>query len=97
MSAMFVKSALALPLFASAALLLFHAINDPMTVLISKVFLYSSFVFLIMLPGIFTLALLAPEPQLILASATPAKLTLIFLLFALAASLHFSIHRFNYP
>jgi len=97
MSAMFVESALALPLFASATSLLSHAINNPMTLLISNVFLYSPFVFLVMLPGIFTLTLLAPKSQLILASAALTKLTLVFLLFALAASPHFSIHRFNYP
>jgi len=97
MSAMFVESALVFPLFASTTSFLSRAINDPMTVLISKVFLYSPFVFLIMLPGIFTLALLAPEPQLILASAALTKLALVFLLFALAASPHFSIHLFKYP
>lgn len=97
MSAMLVESALDLPLFASATSFLSEAINNPMALLISNVFLYSPFVFLIMLPGVFTLALLTPKPHLILTSAALTKLTLVFLLFALAASPHFSIHRFNYP
>ena len=97
MSAMFVEFALGLPLLTSATSLLSHTFNDPMKVLIVIVFLHSTSVFLVTFPGISGLTLLAPNPQSVRAGAILAKRTLVFLLFALAALPHFSIHLFNYP
>ena len=96
MSQMLVILALVLPLFASTTSLLSHAINDPMKVLIAIVFFHIPFVFFVTFPRIFSLTLLAPNPQAIRAGTIPAKLTFVFLLFAPAALPHFSIHHFNY-
>jgi len=97
MSEMLVILALGLPLFTSTASLLSHTSNDPMKVFIVIVFFHSTSVFLVTFPGISGLTLLAPNPQSVRASAILAKRTLVFLLFALAALPHFSIHLFNYP
>jgi len=97
MSQMLVILALVLPLFASTTSLLSRAINDPMKVLIAIVFFHAPFVFLVTFPRIFSLTLLAPNPQPVRIGTILAKLTFVFLLFAFAASSHFSIHHFNYP
>jgi len=97
MSEMFVESALGLPLLTPGTSLLFHTFNDPMKVLIAIVFFHSPFVFPVTFPRIFTLTPPAPNPQPARFGTILAKLTFVFLLFASAASPHFSIHRFNCP
>ncbi len=89
MPAVSVEFTLDLPLFASATLLLFHTINNPMTVLISIVFFHITPVFLVTFPGIFSFTLLAPNPQPVLVGETFTKLTFFFPIFAFTASLHF--------
>jgi len=87
---MLVILALGLPLFTSAALLLFHTSNDPMKVLIAIIFFHSTSVFLVMFPAIFSVTLLAPNAQPVLAGTILTELTLVFPLFAFGASLHLS-------
>jgi len=87
--ALFVKLAFRLPLSAFAAPLLFHAINDPMTLLIHIVFSHIPPVSPVTLVAILTLALFAPIAQSIFISAVFAKLTLSLPFFASGASLHF--------
>jgi hypothetical protein len=86
---MLVILAFGLPLFTFAALLLSHAVNDPMNILIAIICFHSTSVFLVMFPGIFTLTLLAPNPQSVCAGAILTKLTLVFPLFAFRTAFHF--------
>jgi hypothetical protein len=86
---MLIILALGLPLFTSAALLLSHTSNNPMQVLIAIIFFHSISVFLVMFPGIFTLTLLAPNPQSVCAGAILTKLNFIFPLLAFRTAFHF--------
>jgi hypothetical protein len=88
--AFFVKLALRLPLFASAALLLFHSVNNPVAQLIYRVFPHAFSLSLVVVVGIFMCALLAPTAQLIFAATFYAELAPVFPLMALGALLHVS-------
>jgi len=85
----FVKLALGPPLSAFAASLLFHAINNPMALLIPIVFFQRLPLSLVTFAGIFTLALFAPITQSIFGFAYFAKLALVFSLPAPGTLFHF--------
>jgi hypothetical protein len=85
----FVELALALPLFASAASLLFHTVNDPMAFLISIVSFHTPPVFPVMPSGGLSHAVFAPILQSIFVFGLFAEFTFVFPLFAFTASLHF--------
>jgi hypothetical protein len=85
-----VELALGLPLFASAASLLFNAINNTMALFIAIVFFQRLPISLEVFAVIFTLALFAPRAQSIFGTAPLAKLTSVFPLSASAASLLFN-------
>lgn len=88
-AALFVKLTLCLPLFAFAASLLFHTINNPMTLLISAVSSWFSSLSRAALSVILAVALPAPVSQSIFGFAVSAEFTLVFPLFAFRALLHF--------
>jgi len=88
---LFVKLAFSLPLSAFATPFLFHSTNDPMGLLIRIVFFQRLRLFLVILAGIFTLALFAPRTQPIFALAVLGELTLVFPPLTFAASLHFCL------
>ena len=89
MSVMFVILALGLPLFTSAATLLFNTSVNTMKVFIVVVFFHRTSLFFVTFPRIFRLTLPAPNPQPICAGTIPAKLTLVFTFFTFTALLHF--------
>jgi len=87
--ALFVKFALRLPLFTSAALLFFHSVNNPVGLLITSVFPQTPpGSLLIPAAVIFAFTVFTPIAQSTFAYESFAKLTLVFPLFAFGALLH---------
>jgi len=95
MLASLVKVTLGLPPFASATSLLFHSVNNSMTLLISIILFQALPVFLVTLSSIRPLAVFAIIPQSVFAGSVLAKLTLVFPLFAFVTA--FLLHAINGP
>jgi hypothetical protein len=95
-SAPFIKLTLSLPLFASAASLLFHAVNNPVPLIIPVVFHCGLTLFCVVFAGVFAFAVFTPIAQSILVTSLFAELAFIFPIFASAALFHFCITPIMY-
>ena len=93
MSAYFVKLTANLPPFALEATLLFHPVNNSVTLLISIILSQALADFLVTLSHIFPHAVFAPGIQPISISGTFSELNLVFPPFAFSTA--FLLHAFN--
>jgi len=95
MLASLVKVTLGLPPFASATSLLFHSVNNSMTLLISIILFQALLVFLATLSHICPHTVFAIIAQSVFAVTVLAKVTLVFPLFAFGTA--FLLHAINGP
>jgi hypothetical protein len=95
MSASLVEVTLGLPPLTFATSLLFHPVNNSMTLLISIIFFQALPLFLVTLTLICPHAVFANIPQSVFAVTVFVKLTLVFPLFAFSTS--FLFHSINNP
>ncbi len=91
----FVELTLGLPALAPSTSLLFHPVNNSMTLLISIIFSQARSLFLVTLSIICPHAVFAIIPQSVFVVTVLAKLTLVFPLFAFGTA--FLLHAINGP